>query len=396
LSEKKRSYKHEDMSDESDVSYESDASSIWTSYGETSEDDDHLLQSQLELIQEQITQSDSDRELYFNTSTNNEHNDTIRDATSNDQVQTPDQPLMPRESHNYPIIISDQSDDGGDEIESSFEKSDSDSEMSRGGRERLKSHDSINSNPKSWADFEEENRSWRPMRFKSPARSIPSHRQSSKMSSDTRISFESSEGYKSDSLKSTSSTEKQKKRLSRRNSAKKERCQSTEVVDTTLIRERKSSIQSLSDASSNDHFPLRIKDIIQIKIDPDYQTYQNYKNMTLSSPAPSTVDEMSEAENITKTRTVEKIQQNKVASEVKTRHKSPKNYTYKRIPDRITRGDDFKDTLARRFDQNQKSTMSGIEGIYSRHGQRTSQLLMDLHIQMTKSGYGQYRPKLDA
>ena len=77
------------------------------------------------------------------------------------QVQTPDQPLMPRESHNYPIIISDQSDDGGDEIESeqSFEKSDS--EMSRGGRERLKSHDSINSNPKSWADFEEENRSWR-------------------------------------------------------------------------------------------------------------------------------------------------------------------------------------------------------------------------------------------
>ena len=34
-----------------------------------------------------------------------------------------------------------------------------------------------------------------------------------------------------------------------------------------------------------------------------------------------------------------------------SRHKSPKNYTYKRIPDRITRGDDFKDTLARRFDQ---------------------------------------------
>ena len=45
--------------------------------------------------------------------------------------------------------------------------------------------------------------------------------------------------------------------------------------------------------------------------------------------------------------------------------------------------------------KNQKSTMSGIENIYSRHGQRTTQLLMDLHIQMTKNGYGQYRPKLD-
>merc|ERR1711935_859217 len=200
--------------------------------------------------------------------------------------------------------------------------------------------------------------------------------------------------------KSTSSTsEKQKKRLSRRNSAKKERCApAIEVVDTTLIRERKNSIQSLSDASSNDHFPLRIKDIIQIRIDPDFQTYQNSKNMTLSAPAASTVDEFSEAESMTKTRIVAKIQKDKVASEtVSKTDKLPKtNYTYKRIPDRITRDDDFKDTLARRFDQNQKSTMSGIEGIYSRHGQRTSQLLMDLHIQMTKSGYGQYRPKLDA
>jgi len=392
------------MSDESDVSYESDSSSIWTSYGETSEDDDNLLQSQLELIQEQIqTHSDSDRELYFNTSTNNGHNETILDADTNlDQVQTPDKPVVLRESANYPIIISDQS--GDEEIESeleSFEKDESDSEMSR-GRARLKSHDSINSNPKSWVDFEEENRSWRPMRFKSQSRPMPSSIcQSSKISSDTRISFESSEGYKSDSLKSTSSTsEKQKKRLSRRNSAKKERCApATEVVDTTLIRERKSSIQSLSDASSNDHFPLRIKDIIQIRIDPDFQTYQNSKNMTLSSPAASTVDEFSEAESIAKTRIVAKIQKDKVASEAvsKTRDKLPKtNYTYKRIPDRITRDDDFKDTLARRFDQNQKSTMSGIEGIYSRHGQRTSQLLMDLHIQMTKSGYGQYRPKLDA
>lgn len=35
-----------------------------------------------------LIKSDSDRELYFNTSTNNEHNDTIRDATSNDQVST--------------------------------------------------------------------------------------------------------------------------------------------------------------------------------------------------------------------------------------------------------------------------------------------------------------------
>ena len=68
--------------------------------------------------------------------------------------------MVLRESANYPIIISDQS---GDEIESeleSFEKDESDSEMSR-GRARLKSHDSINSNPKSWVDFEEENRSWR-------------------------------------------------------------------------------------------------------------------------------------------------------------------------------------------------------------------------------------------
>merc|ERR1711935_894398 len=146
-----------------------------------------------------------------------------------------------------------------------------------------------------------------------------------------------------------------KKRLSRRNSAKKERsAPATEVVDTALIRERKSSIQSLSDASSNDHFPLRIKDIIQIRIDPDFQTFQNSKNMTLSSPAASTVDEFSEAESMTKTRIVAKIQKDKVASEAvsKTRDKLPKtNYTYKRIPDRITRDDDFKDTLARRFDQ---------------------------------------------
>jgi len=356
------------MSDESDVSYDSDSSSIWTSYGETSEDDD-LLQSQLELIQEQITQSDSDRELYFNKSTNNEQNETILDQQEDKPVEST--------SNNYPIIR-DQT-DHEEESEIELEKSESDSEM----RGRFRSHDSINSNPKSWHDFEEENRSWRPIRFKSPAgrSSAPQ----SKMSSDTRISFESSEGYKSDSLKSTSSaTEKQKKRLSRRNSQKKE----SKVVETTLVRERKNSIQSLSDGSSNDHFPLRIKDIIQIKIDPDYQT--NYQSMNLSCQ--SSIED-SEAESI-KSRNVHKIQQSpKVPAE--TKPSKTKHYTYRRIPDRITRDDCFKDTLVRRFEQNQKSTMSGIENIYSRHGQRTNQLLMDLHIQMTKNGYGQYRPKLD-
>ena len=58
-------------------------------------------------------------------------------------------------SNNYPIIR-DQT-DHEEEREIEFEKSESDSEM----RGRLRSHDSINSNPKSWHDFEEENRSWR-------------------------------------------------------------------------------------------------------------------------------------------------------------------------------------------------------------------------------------------
>ena len=58
------------------------------------------------------------------------------------------------EPDNYPIISSEESEPETEKIE----KSETDSEMAR---QRLKSTDSINSNPKSWADFEEENRSWR-------------------------------------------------------------------------------------------------------------------------------------------------------------------------------------------------------------------------------------------
>ena len=58
------------------------------------------------------------------------------------------------EPDNYPIISNEDSEPEAEK----FEKSETDSEMAR---QRLKSTDSINSNPKSWADFEEENRSWR-------------------------------------------------------------------------------------------------------------------------------------------------------------------------------------------------------------------------------------------
>ena len=51
------------------------------------------------------------------------------------------------------------------------------------------------------------------------------------------------------------------------------------------------------------------------------------------------------------------------------------------------------DRLVKRFEHSQKNAINGLENVYNRHSQRTNQLLMDLHIQMTKNGFGHYRPK---
>ena len=53
------------------------------------------------------------------------------------------------------------------------------------------------------------------------------------------------------------------------------------------------------------------------------------------------------------------------------------------------------DRLVKRFEHSQKNAINGLENVYNRHSQRTNQLLMDLHIQMTKNGFGQYRPNAD-
>lgn len=242
---------HDDLSDESET---------WTSYDDYSsyEDDDEELQSQIELIQEQMSQS-SRFQVGDNQATENEI-DSHEEAESE-----------LAEKENWAINSEYQT-----EIQNQT-RSELNEEIMK-SRSRISSQDSLHSNPKTWLDFEQENRVWRPVHFDGNGNKEVFTTNTDSLSSETRISIESSEGYKSDSEQ----TGTIRRRVSKRNSFKKEKNSSQisskvypEMENKASIipqRLRKSSIQSLSDTGSSTHdqiLPIKIKDIIQIHVEPE-------------------------------------------------------------------------------------------------------------------------------
>lgn len=372
-----------DESDSTEISYdsESDSSSLWTSYAETESeyesDDAEIIESQLELIQEQISQTDSEKEAA-------RLDDTLVNLENCDLEFEKYEEYKDDEHYEAQKMIFSEKEEvenwaeSEEQIENNFEIR----SRTSSPRMRTASQDSLNSNPKPWVDFEEENRSWRPVRFGEKKNEIyQSTQQKITKVNPGPAHFESSEGYKSDELKLAK--KENRKKIMRKSSMK-----------------RTNSVQSLSsEASSQDQIlPLQIKDIIQIHVEPEekMRIQRNIERIRRlgyqTEPEPKTQFSAAVKRNPEK-----KIQfySDGDATDVTTKPSTRSVLHFRRIPDRVRPGESSRDSMTRKFEKNQKCAINSLENVYHRHGQRTSQLLMDLTIQMTNNGYGQYRPKIN-
>jgi len=397
----------------------SDESETWTSYDDYSsyDDDDEELQSQIELIQEQMSQS-SRFQVGDNQATENE-------IDSHEEAENES-----AEKENWAINSEYQN-----EIRNQTRSELNDDHEIMKSRSRISSQDSLHSNPKTWLDFEQENRTWRPVHFDGNGNKEVFTTNTDSLSSETRISIESSEGYKSDSEQ----TGTVRRKITKRNSFKKEKNSSqisskvySEMENQTSIipsRLRKNSIQSLSDTGSSTHdqiLPIKIKDIIQIHVEPEEKIRIQKNIERIKRLGNQTEPEFQSADTKLHMRHVKEMffsdhEHDKyvreessekaynqpmssayrtTASEIPTlpserlrqRHLILRRIEPKPKPRPDARHDD---RLVKRFEHSQKNAINGLENVYNRHSQRTNQLLMDLHIQMTKNGFGQYRPNAD-
>jgi hypothetical protein len=239
--------------------FDSDKSETWTSYDDySSYDDEDELESQIELIQEQMSQSGR---------LHGEENE----PNSQDEIHE-NLPICLEGKENW--TIKSEYDVGISDQNSDFEKMKIGENQEFRERSRISSRDSFHSNPKAWSEFEEENRSWRPINYEGNGRKEVFTTNADSLSSGTRVSIESSEGYKSDELK------KYRRKLSKKNSIKKEKIIASQIQSKrysqpemeSITRFRKNSIQSMSDTGSSTHdqiLPIKIKDIIQIHVEPE-------------------------------------------------------------------------------------------------------------------------------
>jgi len=318
-------------------------------------------------------------------------------------------------------------------------------------RSRTMSQESYHSQPKSWSEFESENKQWRPVRLGSVVSSENAEegsqlytRSDSAKHSQTKSSNDSldltpnmsncSEGYRSSSSRDASKiplddAEKKPKTRTRTRSYERPRRNMDDFlksvispssgISSTMSRTESKESSGASSLGSSDGYRLEIDE----KPFQIYEPLKPRKNSLCSTESESVSSENKTSEKIIRikvTRTKDNrytygfitddnaegkelpLQEKRV--NIKTATSDADDRTSFRSETLAYRGKlassagirrinlpKRRDTFTKKFEQTQKQALSGIEAVYSRHSQRTSQLMMDLQISMAANGYGKFR-----